>query len=101
MMRRLGTKHSHIRDCEVSTELRGIAATARIQKSCRTTSSISCEFSSSIAINSRSRNEPRNIMSTFDPHRYTITVKLVTLDEGDHFEAQVAELPDLVEYAET
>lgn len=40
-------------------------------------------------------------MSAFDPHRYTITVKLVNLDEGEHFEAVVAELPDLVEYGET
>jgi predicted RNase H-like HicB family nuclease len=40
-------------------------------------------------------------MSTFDPHRYTITIKLVTLEEGEHFEAVVAELPDLVEYGET
>ena len=40
-------------------------------------------------------------MSNFDPHRYTITIKRVTLDEGEHFEAVVAELPDLVEYAET
>jgi len=39
-------------------------------------------------------------MSNFDPHRYTITIKLVTLDEGEHFEAVVAELPDLVEYGE-
>jgi predicted HicB family RNase H-like nuclease len=40
-------------------------------------------------------------MSNFDPHRYTITIKLVTLEEGEHFEAVVAELPDLVEYGET
>lgn len=40
-------------------------------------------------------------MNTFDPHRYTITIKLVSLDEGEHFEAIVAELPDLVEYGET
>ena len=40
-------------------------------------------------------------MSTFDPHRYTITIKLVTLEEGAHFEAIVAELPDLVVYGET
>lgn len=40
-------------------------------------------------------------MSTFDPHRYTITIKLVTLEEGEHFEAVVSELPDLVEYGET
>jgi predicted RNase H-like HicB family nuclease len=40
-------------------------------------------------------------MSKFDPHRYTISIKLVTLDEGEHFEAVVAELPDLVEYGET
>ncbi len=40
-------------------------------------------------------------MSDFDPHRYTITIKLVTLDEGEHFEAAVAELPDVVEYGET
>jgi predicted RNase H-like HicB family nuclease len=40
-------------------------------------------------------------MSTFDPHRYTITIKLVTLEEGEFFEAVVAELPDLVEYGET
>lgn len=40
-------------------------------------------------------------MSNFDSHRYTITIKLVTLEEGEHFEAVVAELPDLVEYGET
>lgn len=41
-------------------------------------------------------------MSTiFDPHRYTITIKLVTLEEGEHYEALVAELPDVVEYGET
>lgn len=40
-------------------------------------------------------------MTNFNPHRYTITIKLVTLDEGDQFEAVVAELPDLVEYGET
>lgn len=40
-------------------------------------------------------------MSNFDPHRYTITIKLVTLEEGEYFEAMVAELPDLVEYGET
>lgn len=40
-------------------------------------------------------------MSNFDPHCYTITIKLVTLEEGEHFEAVVAELPDLVEYGET
>jgi predicted RNase H-like HicB family nuclease len=40
-------------------------------------------------------------MSTFDPHRYTITIKLVTLEEGDYFQAVVAELPDLVEYGES
>jgi predicted HicB family RNase H-like nuclease len=40
-------------------------------------------------------------MSNVDPHRYTITIKLVSIEEGDHFEAVVAELPDLVEYGET
>jgi predicted HicB family RNase H-like nuclease len=40
-------------------------------------------------------------MSNFDPHRYTITIKLVTLEEGEYFEALVGELPDLVEYGET
>lgn len=39
-------------------------------------------------------------MDNFDPHRYTITIKLVTLEEGKYFEAVVAELPDLVEYGE-
>lgn len=40
-------------------------------------------------------------MSNFDPHRYTITIKLVSIEEGEYFEAVVAELPDLVEYGET
>lgn len=39
-------------------------------------------------------------MADFNPNRYTITVKLVNLDEGDYFEAMVAELPDIVEYGE-
>lgn len=40
-------------------------------------------------------------MTEFNPNRYTITVKLVTLDEGEYFEAVVAELQDIVEYGET
>jgi predicted RNase H-like HicB family nuclease len=40
-------------------------------------------------------------MNSFDPHRYTVTIKRVTLGEDEYFEATVAELPDLVEYAET
>jgi predicted RNase H-like HicB family nuclease len=40
-------------------------------------------------------------MNNFDPHRYTISIKLVSLEEGDHYEALVSELPDLVEYGET
>jgi predicted HicB family RNase H-like nuclease len=39
-------------------------------------------------------------MTEFNPNRYTITVKLVTLEEGEYFEAVVAELPDIVEYGE-
>lgn len=40
-------------------------------------------------------------MTNFDARRYTIIIKLITDDEGEHYEALVAELPDLVEYAET
>ncbi len=40
-------------------------------------------------------------MENFNPHSYTITLKKVQLDEGEYFEAGIAELPDLVEYGET
>ena len=40
-------------------------------------------------------------MDHVDPHQYTISIKRVALDEGAFFEALVAELPDVVEYADT
>jgi predicted HicB family RNase H-like nuclease len=40
-------------------------------------------------------------MTKFDPHRYTITVKLITIDGEDLYEASVAELPDVFDYGET
>lgn len=40
-------------------------------------------------------------MDHVDPHQYTISIKRVVLNEGTFFEALVAELPDLVEYADT
>ena len=40
-------------------------------------------------------------MTNFDPHRYTITIKRVTDGEDEHFEASVAELPDLFDFAES
>lgn len=40
-------------------------------------------------------------MDDFDPRRYGVTIKRVSLDRGECFEASVAELPQIVEYADT